>query len=182
MFEKLWQSLGNTPPEDRRAAMARMKDTLVQARMGLDDLREGVRVTERRLAAERTELETAERRRGLAERIQDTETLALAEKYAKTHGDRVAALAAKLAAQEQELALAEREVEEMTAELRAAMSGVGPSPAASSLHAEREADAAADPDAELASSVDALGRARRRASQEQTAEEQLAELKRRMGK
>ena len=46
----------------------------------------------------------------------------------------------------------------------------------------REAAAAADPDASLASTMDAMGRAQRRAATEQSADEKLAELKRRMGK
>ena len=187
MFEKLWQSLGDVargtaPPEDRRDAMVRMKETLVRARMGLDDLRDGVRVTEERLVAERAEVATAERRRMLAERIHDVETVALADRFAKQHGDRVDALTAKLAAQQQELALVAREVEEMSAELRATAAGIGPAGASSSLDAERAADDAADPDGSLASTMDAMGRAQRRAAQEQHADDQLAELKRRMGK
>ncbi len=181
MFEKLWQSLGDVargsaPPEDRREALARMKETLVQARMGLDDLRGGLRVTEGRLAAERVELETAERRRGLAESIKDAETVALAERYAGQHRERVAVLEAKLAAQEQELVLVEREVAEMTSELKMAMSGVGAGPAPSAtLHADPLDDG-------LAGTMDAMGRAQRRAAHEQSADERLAELKRRMGK
>ena len=42
-----------TPPEERRAGLARMKQTLVTARRGLDDLRAGVALTRQRLEKER---------------------------------------------------------------------------------------------------------------------------------
>jgi small-conductance mechanosensitive channel len=182
MFEKLWQSLGDvargaSPPEDRREAMYRMKETLVQARMGLDDLRGGLRLTEERLVVERAELETAERRQRLAEGINDAETAALAERYARQHRERVETLVAKLAVQQQEIAQGEREVEEMTAELKSAAAGIGAAPPAAggALHADPLDDG-------LAGTVDAMGRAQRRAAQDQAAEERLAELKRRMGR
>ena len=54
MFEQFRQSLRDlmdrsTPPEERRAGLAQMKQTLVQARMGLDDLRTGIARTRQRL-------------------------------------------------------------------------------------------------------------------------------------
>ncbi|MDB4889834.1 MAG: hypothetical protein JWL61_1689, partial [Gemmatimonadetes bacterium] len=63
MFESFRQSLSDlmdraTPPEERRAGLARMKQTLVQAKMGLEDLRQGVVVTRQRLEVEIRELET----------------------------------------------------------------------------------------------------------------------------
>ena len=86
MFDSFRQSLNDlmdraTPPEERRAVLARMKATLVQARMGLDDLRGGPRETRMRLEHETRELETMRRRRAAAAGINDAETLALAEKY-----------------------------------------------------------------------------------------------------
>ena len=45
-----------TRPEDRRLVASRMKDTLVQARVGLDDLRDGLEKARRRLAGEEREL------------------------------------------------------------------------------------------------------------------------------
>ena len=61
MFESFRQSLRDlmdrsTTPEARRAGLAQMKQTLVQARMGLDDLRGGIEQTRQRLAAEQREL------------------------------------------------------------------------------------------------------------------------------
>jgi hypothetical protein len=186
MFESFRQSLRDlmdraTPPEERRAGLARMKQTLVTARMGLDDLRAGVAKTRQRLEAEQRELETVRRRKGYAAGINDTETVALAEKYEAHHAERADVLARKLDAQEAELAIAERDVGEMTAELKQAMLGV---PGAASIDdvAAAEADAVLDDSSNIASELDAMGRARARSAREADAEQRLAELKRRMGK
>src|SRR3954471_1688170 len=130
MFESFRQSLRDlmdrsTTPEERRAGLARMKQTLVQARMGLDDLRGGIEQTRKRLAVEQSELQTVQRRKGLAAGINDLETVALAEKYEALHAERAEVLSRKLAAQESELALVEREVGEMTAALKSAVAGAG---------------------------------------------------------
>src|SRR3954468_23365629 len=108
-----------TKPEERRAVAARMKDTLVQARMGLEDLRDGLDKARQRLAAEERELETVRRRKQLAEGISDKETVEVAGKYEQMHGERIAVLRQKVEAQEAELGLAERDVAQMTAELKA---------------------------------------------------------------
>ena len=208
MFEKLRHSLDEllaraTKPEDRRAVLSQMKDALVHARVGLDGLRDGVRETRRKLETERRELETMTRRKGLAQGINDAETVALATRFEKQHAERVSVLEAKLQAQEAELSLVEREVEEMGTELKRAMSGVPGTPVPGGAPADtrvggdhddgaREASsgdgaAADDPLAEegashLESEINAAARAGRRARLEQEADARLAELKRRMGK
>jgi len=189
MFESFRQSIRDlmdraTPPEERRAGLARMKQTLVTARMGLDDLRGGVKVTRTRLEAEQRELETMRRRKGQAAGINDAETVALAEKYETHHAERVAVLTRKLDAQEAELAIAERDVAEMTAELRNAVAGVGGAPGTASVAdaAAAEADAVVNDGGNVAQEIDALGRAAKRAARDDDAERRLAELKRRMGK
>jgi hypothetical protein len=189
MFDSFRQSLRDlmdraTPPEERRAGLARMKQTLVTARLGLDDLRGGVQVTRKRLEGEQRELETMRRRKGLAAGINDAQTVALAEKYEAHHAERVAVLARKLEAQEAELAIAERDVAEMAAELRNAVAGIGgPAGSASAGDAAAaESDAVVNDRAGVAEEIDALGRAARRSARDADAERQLAELKRRMGK
>lgn len=184
MFEELRQALrdllsGGVPPNERRATIAHMRDTLVQARMGLDDLRHSCETTRLRLAEERQELATAERRRALAEQIQDAETADLAQRYAARHAERVAVFERKLESQEAEIALLDAELTEMTAQLKQAVAGVG-----SGLRSTPEA---ADPlgesaDEALRAQLDSMRRAERRAAQEAAADERLAELKRRMGK
>jgi hypothetical protein len=192
MFDKLRQSLENfvngaasASPEERRAAVSRMKETLVQARLGIEDLRGGVAETRRRLQEERQALETVRRRKGLAEGIADKETVAVAERYERNHAERVDVLERKLSAQEGEVMIAEREVEEMGRELRAAVDArVGP---ASSPGTPGAAGGAASEPVDLDGSgvrdeLDALARSRGRAERDAAAEERLAALKRRMGK
>jgi hypothetical protein len=190
MFESFRQSLIDlmdraTPPEERRAGLARMKQTLIQARMGLDELRGGPVQTKQRLDVETRELETMRRRKTAAEAINDTETVALAAKYEAHHTERAEVLRRKLEAQEAELAMAEREVAEMTAELKLAVAGGGTTAetlAGDAARARAEADAILDPGKNVAEEIDALGRSGARASREADADRQLAELKRRMGK
>src|SRR6185295_14414797 len=115
-----------TRPEERRIVASRMKDTLVQARLGLDDLRAGLDKARERLTAEERELETIRRRKQLAEGINDHETVEIAAKYEQMHVERVDVLRQRVSAQEAELALAERDVAEMSAELKAVLSGTDP--------------------------------------------------------
>ena len=187
MFESFRQSLNDlmdraTPPEERRAVLTRMKQTLVQARMGLDDLRGGVAITRQRLDVEVRELETMRRRKLAATAINDAETVALAEKYETAHAERGEVLRRKLEAQEAELVMVEREVSEMTAELKQAVMGAGSAAGTITDDARAEADAVLDEGAGVAEEIDALSRAGKRSAREAEAEQKLAELKRRMGK
>jgi len=187
MFEHFRESLRDlmdrsTPPEARRAGLAQMKQTLVQARMGLDDLRAGIAQTRQRLAAEQRELETVRRRKGLAAGINDTETVALAEKYEALHAERTAVMERKLSAQEAELALVEREVGEMTSALKGALSGATTGTPLQNADPTAELDAMLDDRASVAEEIDALGRASNRSAREAEADRLLAELKRKMGK
>ena len=183
MFDSFRQSLADlmdraAPPEERRAVLTRMKQTLVQARMGVDDLRAGVATARQRLDTETRELETMRRRKAAATAINDAETIALAGKYEAVHAERADVLRRKLDAQEAELSLVEREVADMTAELKQAMLGAGEK--AGSFAAD--ADAVLDSSASVAEEIDALSRAGARSAREAEAEQRLAELKRRMGK
>lgn len=165
--------------------IASMRDTLVQARIGLGDLRAALETTRMRLAEERRELETVRRRKGLAGGIKDVETVTIAERYEAQHAQRVTVLEQKLGIQETELAMAEREVEEMTAELKLAAAGIDsvPSTPAGAGGVTSGPGASTDPDADrLRQELDSLARARRRAATEAEADEKLAALKRRMEK
>jgi hypothetical protein len=187
MFEHFRQSLRDlmdrsTPPEERHAGLAQMKQTLVQARMGLDDLRSGIAQTRQRLAAEQRDLETVRRRKGLAAGINDTETVALAEKYEALHAERTGVLERKLSAQEAELALVEREVGEMTLALKGALAGVPAGDPLRGADVTAELDAMLDGSTKVAEEIDALGRASNRSARDAEADRRLAELKRKMGK
>jgi hypothetical protein len=168
-----------TRPEDRRLVASRMKDTLVQARVGLDDLRDGLEKARRRLAGEERELETIRRRKQLAEGINDRETVDIALKYEQMHVERVEVLRQRVTAQEAELALAERDVETMSAELKAVLAGTDPRARSAAIEDETEPQAES---AELRDEIDSLRRARAHADREADAARRLDELKRRMGK
>ena len=188
MFDSLKATLhdllnGRVAPTDRRAAIYEMKRALVSAKLGVEDLREGVEVTRRKLNAEREQLVTVQRRKVLAEGINDAETIALATKYEQQYGERVAVLERKLEAEEAEAALAERELGEMMTALKAANAGVG-SNTGSPGGASREisdAELGLPDDSRLHSELDNLARANKRSAADADAEAKLAELKKRMG-
>jgi hypothetical protein len=194
MFDQLRDSLralsDRLAPEERRRVVSTMRDAMVHAKLGLQDLRDGIAATQARLAAERGELETVRRRQGLAAQINDSETVAIAEKFGAQHAERVAVLESKLMVQQQELALAERELEEMSSQMRLAASGIAPGGVSPDVSAAREVDAfLADdglggPPGEGApgDSGASTSPRRTRAEKEADADERLAALKRRMGK
>ena len=180
-FRKSFEDLMNraTPPEERRTIVARMRETLIQAKASLGDLRDGLAKTRRQLEAEEKELATVRRRKDLANGIGDRETVEIATRYEETHAKRVDIMRQKLAAQEAELGMAERDVETMTAELKTAALG-----ADSTSGAQPSIDPGVDPDsvdADLRSEIDALRRTRDRSAREADAERRLEELKKRMG-
>lgn len=180
MFDDLKASLrdlitARLAPDDRRAAVAAMKDALVHARMGLDDLRQGLAHSQQRLQSEEAELATVERRKGLAEQIGDAETVSVAERFAQHHRDRVDVLRRKAQVQVDELGLAENDVREMTQQLKLAATGAPAAPMTATITDELE------PDAALKRDLDSMSRSSKRAAAEQDADARLAELKRRMG-
>ncbi len=199
MFEPLRDALrgfsARLDPDERRAATQAMRDALVHAKLGLNDLRALLAATDTRLAAERAELDTVRRRQGLAAEVSDQETVAIAERFAVQHQERVAMLETKQMVQQQELSLAERDYEEMAGELRMIQSGVAPGGAPGVPSGARSNDAGANPDRGDFTTVGAddasddpqadplLSPTRRtRAEREADAEQRLAALKRRMGK
>ncbi len=185
MFEGLKQAIrealaGATSPAEGRAVVTLMRDSLVHAKMAVSEMRSAAETTRRQLAAERDALATATRRGELAAGIGDQETVTVAQRFAARHATRVGVLERKLVAQQAELELAASEVEEMTAQLKAASLGVPPSAAFSSPAADGDSPApTADPDGDA---DDALRRVLDEAARDGAAERQLADLKRRMGR
>jgi hypothetical protein len=187
MFENFREALNallsrGTRPEERRELLAHMRDTLVRAKAGVEDLKDGVKHARARLTAERRELDTVRRRKKLAAEVNDGQTVSVAERFEIHHAERVQVLEEKVAVQERELALAEEEVLEMTKAFKQAAAGATPATGAASIDAAaaREVDEALE--GPQASEFDSLGRARAREQRESEAERRLAELKRRMGK
>lgn len=189
MFDQLRDALrgfsDRSSPDERRRSVYAMKDALVHAKMGVQDLKESLAVTERRVEEERSELATVERRLGLATQINDQETVAIAERFRAQHAERLAVLETKLMSQQQELSLMERELEDMTVQMRRAMSGL---PIGGSANVERDAmrevdDVLSDnPAGANADSMESEIPRLSRAEKEAAAEDRLAALKRRMGK
>lgn len=164
---------------DPRARTLALREALVEAKLGLDRMREGLAVTDRALAAERKQLEDVERRGRLAAQLPDAETVALAERFAVRHRERVVVLVRKLEVQRDELGLAERELEEMAAHYRA--SG-RPDLDATLRAAWREVEAAGGvrPETDLDSEL--LRAQTERRLMEEAVEAQLAHLKKKLGK
>jgi hypothetical protein len=184
VFERLLDAfqaaLDAASPSDLRDLTARMREAVIEAKVGVREVREAVARTEAELGAERQRLADAERRGRLAGEIQDKETVEVAERFAAKHRERIDVLERKLAAQRDELALAERELGEMQGQLeRAAKARPG---AAGVEQAWRDLQAAGgtrpgvDPRDELLKSD--MDRAQRDAE----AQRQLEELKKRMRK
>lgn len=181
MFERLREAINAaldaaTPDMDGRELVSGMRDAVIEARAGLEAMRQGVVETEKRLAAERRSLQDAERRGRLAAQIGDSETAEIAEDYAMKHRERVAVLEDKLQAQGAEVALAERELEEMKAQLKRA---------AGSGHVEsawREIEAAGGTRPETDVNDELLRMQFDRARREAEAEARLDALKKKMGK
>lgn len=150
-----------------------MKHTLSIARVARDEVRVAYAQSTQRLDAARSELATIQRRGELAQQIDDQETVTVAARFTESQRSTIALLERKVAVQHDELALVERTVNEMEEELRS-VTGIGP-------RGESTADGASDDDdaprAEPAEyrNLGAAARAR-------SADERLAELKRKMGK
>ena len=156
-----------------------MRDALAEASLGLDRMRDALGATERELAAERKQLDDAERRGRLAAAVPDPETVAVAGRFAVRHRERVVVLERKLAVQRDELGLARREIEEMTIEVRAT---VRPDTDASLRAAWREVEAAGGvrPETDLDGELE---RAREeRELLERAVDAQLAHLKKKLGR
>jgi hypothetical protein len=161
---------------DPRAYAAGLREALLEARLGVGALRKAQSATEEELASERKLLEDAERRGRLAAEVPDQETIAIAQRFAARHRERVGVLERKLVVQRDEVALAERELGEMTAELQRAVAS-HPSDSVAAAWRDLESAGATRPDEEARLQADA-DRQRR----ESAIEAQLAYLKKKLGK
>lgn len=161
---------------DVRAYAAGIREALLEARVGIGRMRDALADTERELAGERKRLEDAERRGRLAAAVPDPETVRVAERFAARHRDRVAVLERKLAVQREELALGEQELADMVEETRRAAAA---QPSSSIAAAWRDLESAGGgrpgDDDRLRAETD-------RQRHERVIEEQLAYLKKKMGK
>ncbi len=180
MFEglkaRLERLLQDHSRPDPRARAAALREAVLEAKVGIHTMRSALAVTERELDLERRQLADAERRGQLAAQLPDQETVSVAERFAQRHRDRVQVLERKLAVQRDELALAEREAADILKEYRSARPGA----VFDSIDAawrDLEAAGADRPGLELDGSADDSDR-----KLKQAVEEQLAFLKRKLGK
>jgi hypothetical protein len=174
-LERLLRERGGSDP---RAYAAGLREALVEARFGVAEMRRALVAVETELQSERKQLVDAERRGKLAAAVPDPETVAVAERFAARHRERITVLERKVAVQRDELVLAEREVQEMTAQLRTASSGSSSSASIDAAWRDLEAAGATrtpDVDDQTDAELD-------RKKREQAVEAQLAYLKRKMGK
>lgn len=148
-----------------------MKQTLALARVARDDVRAAYALSMQKLEGARTELATILRRGDLARQIDDQETVTVAERFAETQRNTIALFERKVAVQHDELVLTERTVSDMEAELRS-VTGIGPTPT-DHANAGTPRESPADP---------ADYRPLDDAARGQSADDRLAELKRRMGR
>lgn len=127
MFEsvkaRLEQLFRDHSRSDPRAYMAGLREALLEAKVGVATMRGALRHTEQQLERERRQLEDAQRRGRLAADLPDPETVRVAERFSARHQERVTVLERKLVVQRDELAMAEREVEEMLGEYRTGRPG-----------------------------------------------------------
>jgi hypothetical protein len=173
---RLEQLLRERERTDPQAYAARLREALLEAKVGVGTMRDALAGSERELAVERQQLEAAERRGRLAAAVPDPETVTIAERYASRHRERAAVLERRIAVQREELALAEREVVEMTTQIRAAAGG---SLSESVAAAWRDLGLAGADRPDEQERQDADTEKRRR---DQAIEAQLAYLKRKLGK
>lgn len=163
---------------DQRAHAASLREALVEARLGITEMRRAFASAEAELQSERKQLADAERRGRLAAAVLDTETVAVAERFAARHRERIQVLERKVVVQRDELALAEREVQEMTVQWRSA-SQRGPS--SESLDAAwRDLEAAGG--ARSSDESDRMAADLDRRKRDEAIEAQLAYLKKKMGR
>lgn len=187
MFEGLRARLekllaDHTPAADPRARVTQLHAALLEMKVAVGTLRDGLAATERQLANEQQQLEDAERRGRLAAAIPDPETVQVAEQFAARHRERVTVLERKLAAQREELALAERDQEQLTAAYRSARTGGGGERTAAQEAAWRDIEAAGGTRPETDVSDELLRGQIDRQRMDAAVEAQLEHLKKKMGK
>lgn len=118
LFSRTWSAFveeaGRREPEDQVAELlSAMRREMVQARAELPLYEKNVQGVTAELERERRALDDAVRRGGMAERIGDAETVRVAAEFAGRHRQRVAVLEEKLRAARAELELRRAESEQM---------------------------------------------------------------------
>lgn len=153
-----------------REQAAGLREALLEFKVGIGQLREGLARSERELDVARREAADYARRGALAADINDTETARIAQEYTAKANARVDLLERKVIVQRDELAMAERDYEATKAQFQSASRGVPPD-------GQPAGDPLADPD--RMSSDDRVMLDQR--AREAAVEAQLAHLKKKLG-
>ena len=157
-------------PTGTRASATGIYGAMVELKAGIAGLKEGLERTDRELTVERQQLDAAERRGRLAQQVPDQETVELAAIWAGKHRERVEILARKKAVQLEELAYTERQLEEIGEAYRQARRGVSPTGGAGAPVPPLDAEA------------ERISRELDRSAQQALVQEQLAHLKKKLGR
>jgi hypothetical protein len=112
------------PTGSTREQAGMLREALIEFKVAVDQLREGLARTETDLDRARRELVDYERRGRLAAEIEDAETVRVAEEYVTKTRQRVDLLERKVIVQRDELAIAEREMADTRERFRRASHGL----------------------------------------------------------
>jgi hypothetical protein len=172
----------HTLPDDPRARRAQVHAALLETKVAVGAMRDALATTERTLGAERQQLADAERRGALAAQVPDPETVQVAEQFVLRHRERAGVLVKKLAAQREELSLAERDLAQLTQEFRGARQGTagGRTPAQEAAWRDLEAAGGVRPETDLDGEL--LKGQLNRNRMDAAVQAQLDHLKKKMGK
>ncbi|HUG26951.1 MAG TPA: hypothetical protein VMK53_01540 [Gemmatimonadales bacterium] len=162
---------------DPRASAGGMHDAMVEIKVALSNLSDALVKTERELASERTQLADAERRGRLATAAGDEETVGVAARFVTRHTERVAVLERRLAVQQDEMMLLERDYAELSESYRMARRGIPPTSQPRVTEADLEL-----PDVAAERELDGMERRASREELDAAVQAQLAALKAKLGK
>lgn len=178
-LEQLMSDL--TPGIDPRERTGPLREAMIELKLGLQAMQDGLEATTSQVDEERQHLADAERRGRLAAAVPDPETVRIAEEFAEKHRERIALLERKLAVQQQELTMAQRDLDELRTRFKAASMGLEDDGNLASVNqAWRDLEAAGGqrPDTDLKGEL--LQADLDRQAKEAAVDEQLAYLKRKM--
>lgn len=181
-FEELRQRLERLLDDarrvtDPRASAGGLHGAMVETKVALGTLQDALARTGRELSAERQQLADAERRGRLAAEAGDQETVEVAQRFVARHTERIAVLERRLAVQQDEMLLLERDYSELSESYRLARRGIPPSPPPRVTEADLGLE---DPAVER--DLEGLERRATREELDAAVQAQLAALKAKLGK
>ncbi len=180
--ERVEQLLSDlTPDSDPRERAVPLRQAMIELKLELQAMGDGLDATKRQVEDEQRHLADVERRGRLAADVPDQETVRIAEEFAGKHRERIAMLERKLAVQEQELAMAHRDLDELRTRFKAASMGLDDDGNLASVNrAWRDLEAAGGQRPETDLKGELLQADLDRQAKEAAVDEQLAYLKRKM--